>query len=202
MHSSHRHFIPAAGLHAALPLYDPLLRLIGASAAQRAFVARAQLRAGQRVLEIGCGTGNVLRLALEACPGAELVGLDPDARALSVARAKLARAGLRARLDQGFADALPYADASFEVVLSSFMWHHLSPDVQRTTLQQLRRVLVPGGSLHLIDFVSGSGWLRMAHAQPSEALRAALVDAGFRVSSTQERARVLWQHVCHYHATY
>jgi ubiquinone/menaquinone biosynthesis C-methylase UbiE len=182
-----RSFLPAAGLHAALPLYDPVLALIGAERVQRAFVERAALQPGQRVLEIGCGTGNVSLLAKRACPGAQVVGLDPDVQALGRARAKAARAGLEIRFDEGFADALPYADGSFDVVLSSFMWHHLPPDVQRASLRELRRVLSPAGSLQLIDFVSRHG-LQLADA---------LAGAGFEGIAVTPRPRVLWLRVFH-----
>ena len=186
--TSKRHFLPAAGLHAALPLYDPVLTLIGAPRVQRAFVQRAALTSGQRVLEIGCGTGNVSLLAKQLCPGASVVGLDPDARALERARHKATRAGVSVRFEAGFADALPHADASFDVVLSSFMWHHLPPEVQGATARELWRVLAVGGRLQLIDFM---------HVAQPDALRAALEAAGFEDIQVTPQPRVLWLRVCH-----
>ncbi len=53
---------------------------------------------------------------------------------------------------QGSADRLPYADASFDRVFSSFMFHHLRSDQRAKALSETSRVLVPGGSLHLVDF--------------------------------------------------
>ena len=61
-----------------------------------------------------------------------------------------------AGLADGFADALPFADASFDRIFSSFMFHHLDGDVKRGALREAARVLHPGGSLHLLDF-GGSG---------------------------------------------
>jgi ubiquinone/menaquinone biosynthesis C-methylase UbiE len=55
-------------------------------------------------------------------------------------------------LDCGFAEELPYPDASFDRVLSAFMFHHLEPDGRRRALREVRRVLRPGGALHLLDF--------------------------------------------------
>src|SRR5262249_17731511 len=78
--------------------------------------------------------------------------LDPDARALDRARRKGERAGLKVRLDRGFADELPYRDAEFDCVLSSFMFHHLGGSDKARMLGEVRRVLKPGGSLHLLDF--------------------------------------------------
>jgi ubiquinone/menaquinone biosynthesis C-methylase UbiE len=70
------------------------------------------------------------------------------------------------QLDQGFSQELPYPDASFDRAFSSFMFHHLDLDTKAATLRETRRVLRPGGSLHLLDFGGHShGWLaRLFHA--------------------------------------
>jgi ubiquinone/menaquinone biosynthesis C-methylase UbiE len=185
MHTAKRHFIPAAGISAALPLYEPLLKLIGANAVQTRFVHSVGLQAEQRVLEIGCGPGNVTLLIKQACPSAHVVGLDPDAKALARARDKAARAGLDLHFQEGFADALPFADGAFDKVLSSFMWHHLSSDTQHKTLRELMRVLAPGGQFHLIDF---------APDQLVESLTA----AGFQAIEQAAQPRVLFQRVFRY----
>lgn len=200
MHTEKRHFIPAAGLHAALPLYDPLLKLMGASEVQAAFVDGAALQSGQRVLEIGCGTGNVAILAKQHCPGAEVVGLDPDTRALTRARAKASRAGLAVRFDEGYSDALPYADASFDVVLSSFMWHHLPAGVQQASLSELRRVLSADGSVHILDFARPSRRSARAHGQAADELCASLERAGFVDVQAKPLRRVLLMHVHRFRA--
>ena len=84
------------------------------------------------------------------------VGLDPDPKALGRARKKADRAGLSPKLEQGFSDDLPFPDSSFDIVFSSFMFHHLEPDEQQATLAEVRRVLKPGGSFHLVDFRGAS----------------------------------------------
>lgn len=150
--STSRNYVPAAGKHWRLPFYDLMAKLLGADAARALFVEQADCRAGDRVLEIGCGTGSLLLLVKQAQPAADVVGLDPDPNALAIARRKARRAGVEISLDQGFADALPYPDASFDRVLSSFMFHHLSRDVKENTLREVRRVLKPGGSFHMVDF--------------------------------------------------
>jgi SAM-dependent methyltransferase len=73
------------------------------------------------VLEIGCGTGNLALLVKRMRPQLEVVGLDPDAKALQRARRKARRVELSLELDTGFADALPYPDGSFDGVLSSLI---------------------------------------------------------------------------------
>lgn len=150
--SAGRSYIPAAGKHWRLPFYDLMAKLLGADAARALFVEQAAVGPGDRVLEIGCGTGSLLLLVKSAQPAAEVVGLDPDPGALAIARRKARRAGVDFQLDQGFADALPYPDASFDRVLSSFMFHHLSGEVKEKTLREARRVLKPGGRFHMVDF--------------------------------------------------
>jgi ubiquinone/menaquinone biosynthesis C-methylase UbiE len=148
----HRRFIPAAGHDWMLPLYDPLQRLLGGDSARIALLEQATVQPGHRVLDIGCGTGSLIVLIKRLHPAAEISGLDPDPKALARARRKIERAGLCVQLDQGFSDELTYPEASFDRVFSSFMFHHLQREEKEKTLDEVRRVLRPGGSLHLLDF--------------------------------------------------
>jgi ubiquinone/menaquinone biosynthesis C-methylase UbiE len=145
-------YLPAMGHDRLLPLYDPLQRLLGIKLVHRQLVDQARIQPDQRILEIGCGTGNLALLVGRLQPDAEVVGLDPDPRALARARRKAERRSLPVRFDRGFAQELPYADASFDRVLSALMFHHLGPDERERALREVRRVLEPGGSLHLVDF--------------------------------------------------
>ena len=145
-------YLPAMGHDRLLPLYDVVTRLLGVGSLHRELVDHAGLRPGQRVLEIGCGTGNLSLLVKRRHPEVEVVALDPDPKALARAAAKAERRRLPLRLDRGFADALDYQDQHFDSVLSALMLHHLEPEQQLAALRQVRRVLRPGGSLHLVDF--------------------------------------------------
>ena len=147
-----RSFVPAAGHDWFLPFYDPILRLMGADAAKQQLIDQADLQPGRRVVDVGCGTGDLVVLIKKRHPDVEVIGLDPDPKALARARRKLDRAGLSAQLDQGFSDELPYEDGSIDCVFSSFMFHHLGPDEKANTLAEIRRVLKPEGWLHLLDF--------------------------------------------------
>jgi ubiquinone/menaquinone biosynthesis C-methylase UbiE len=147
-----RHYLPGMGLDWLLPLYDPFTRLIGIAAAHEKLADQAELESAQRVLEIGCGTGNLALLVKTTRPQLEVVCLDPDRKALARAEFKARRAGLALQLDRGFADELPYPDASFDRVLSAFMFHHLEARLRLATLKEVLRVLRPGGSLHILDF--------------------------------------------------
>jgi|SRR4029453_4577836 ubiquinone/menaquinone biosynthesis C-methylase UbiE len=147
-----RTFLPAAGHDLFLPLYDPLVSLLGGERARRDLVAQANITPGQRILDIGCGTGTLAVMLKRSQADIEVIGLDPDPKALRRAKTKATRAGFSLQLDQGFADDLPYAEHSFDRVFSSFMFHHLEGQNREKTLREVLRVLKPGGAFHLLDF--------------------------------------------------
>lgn len=149
---NHRHYLPAAGHDWFLPLYDPLTRLLGARTALQALVDQAGIGPGQRVLDIGCGTGALALLIATQHPDVTVTGLDPDPRALARAEKKARRTGLTIRWVQGFGDATGEPDGSFDRVTSSLMLHHMAADEQRATLEEALRLVRPGGSIHIVDF--------------------------------------------------
>lgn len=107
---------------------------------------------GDRVLDLGCGTGTLAIAATARAPRLEMVGLDGDPVMLERARAKAAAAGARVDFDEGLADALPYAESSFDAVLSSLFFHHVTREVKERTAGEVARVLRLGGSLHVLDW--------------------------------------------------
>ena len=152
MSHTHREYLPAAGSDWALPFYDLIVKWLGGEAARKELLDQALLQPGQRILDVGCGTGTMAIAVKRATQQVEVIGIDPDPKALRRARDKAVKAGVSIQLDQGFADELPYADASFDRVFSSFMFHHLPAEDRSKALRAMRRVLKTGGSLHLVDF--------------------------------------------------
>jgi len=154
MHSmlkDHPHdYLPAAGHDVLLPAYDLMARLYGMDSVYHALIQQAELADCRRVLEIGCGTGNLSIRAKRAHPRVEVVGCDPDPRALRRAQRK-ARALSGIRFQRGYAQQLPYADGEFDRVLSSMMLHHLADGAKTAAAAEVFRVLRPGGRLHLVD---------------------------------------------------
>jgi len=155
MRTTGKTYVSAAGRDWLLSFYDPFTKLLGVEASHRKLIDQAAISSGHRVLEIGCGTGNLAILAKRLNPAAEVVGIDPDPKALARARRKAQRSGAAIQFDLGFSEELPYPDASFDRVLSAFMLHHLQPDAKLLAVQEACRVLKPGGSLHLADFDEG-----------------------------------------------
>lgn len=206
-----RPFVSAAGVDWLLPLYDPFTRWLGVEPAHRRLIDQADIHPGQRVLEIGCGTGNLAILLKRTHPEAEVVGLDPDAKALDRARRKSEGKAASVEFDLGFSEELPYPDASFDRVLSALMFHHLEPPVKKLALLEVRRVLRPGGSIHMVDLAAGEetlhGFLarvlhpghgsRFSSADPIPALMA---QTGFREASEVAHDRVLLGRIAYYRA--
>ena len=150
-------FIPAMGRDWLLPMYDMATAVLRLDRARAALLDQAELQPGLRVLDVGCGTGTLAVLTKRLHPEVEVVALDPDPKALARAGRKAAKASVTIRLDQGFADRLPYPSESFDRVFSSFMLHHLDRTAKGGTLREIRRVLKPGGRLFLVDFARASG---------------------------------------------
>ena len=96
-----RRYLPGMGRDWLLPLYDPFTRLIGIESAHRKLAEEAELESAERVLEIGCGTGNLALMVKRMRPQVEVFGLDPDPKALARADRKAHQAALALKLDRG-----------------------------------------------------------------------------------------------------
>ena len=146
-------YIPALKYERLTALYDPVLRWTMREAAfKQRLVQQAGIEAGHRVLDLGAGTGTLTLLVKRLHPEAEVVGLDGDEQVLAIARAKAEQAALAVSFDRGLASDLPYPDHSFDRVLSSLVFHHLTRDQKERALREVRRVLRPGGELHVADW--------------------------------------------------
>ena len=145
-------FIPALGSDLLTPLYDPLLWFMRESRFKSDLIAQAQISKGNRVLDVGCGTGTLAIMTKRLYPKAEVVGIDADTKILGIARTKAAKTAIELAFDQGMADQLPNADCSFDRVLSSLFLHHLSTENKLRTIREVLRVLHTGGRFDVVDF--------------------------------------------------
>lgn len=153
MGNRNEEYIPALGISALTPFYDLIQRwIVRDTRFKSRLIEQARIRPGQRILDLGCGTGTLAIMVRRAQPISDVVGLDADPRMLRVASAKAASESPSIRFDLGMAFDLPYPDASFDRVLSSLMIHHLkTPDKERAA-REVYRILKPGGQLHVVDF--------------------------------------------------
>jgi ubiquinone/menaquinone biosynthesis C-methylase UbiE len=208
MEHSERNYIPAAGQHWMLPLYDAMVWILGGGATRRRLIEQSAIGPGARVLEIGCGTGSLVLAVKKSHRDAQVVGLDPDPKALAIARDKAERAGAKIQLDEGFSDRLSYPDAAFDRVLSSFMFHHLRPEERAATLRETRRVLKAGGTFHVVDFVSArNGFARsighLFHAGHGveDGLASLIEQAGFIETAEVDHGSTLFGSIAYYRAS-
>ncbi len=148
-----RGYLPALRFSALTRLYDPVVRATSREGRfKQMLVEQAAPAAGQRILDLGCGTGTLAIQVKRREPGAELVGLDADPEMLSQARVKAEQAGVELTLAEGMSDELPFEDESFDRVLSTLFFHHLDPEPKRRTAREIARVLRRGGELHVADW--------------------------------------------------
>ncbi len=113
----------------------------------------ATVALGESVLDVGCGTGS---LAIEAKrrvgESGAVHGIDASPEMIAHARRKAAKAGVDIAFDVASAEALPFSDDAFDVVLSTLMMHHLPRAVRELLAAESRRVLRPGGRVLVVDF--------------------------------------------------
>ncbi len=138
--------------------YDWVVQIMALGQAgrlRRKTIDFAQIVPGERVLDVGCGTGDLtLRAKERAGSAGQVCGIDPGPEMIEVARRKATRANTVVDFRVGVIEQLPSPDASFDVVLSSLMMHHLPADLKPIGLAEIRRVLKPGGRLVIVDMRS------------------------------------------------
>lgn len=152
MSTSTDRFVPALGHDLLTPIYDVVARLTGERRFKRRLIEAANIAAGHDVLDLGCGTGTLALMVKQMRPGARVAGLDIDPRILAMARRKIQSAGADIAIQQGSATDPPFPPASFDRILTTLMLHHLTTSQKEETLAAARRLLRPGGELHIADW--------------------------------------------------
>jgi ubiquinone/menaquinone biosynthesis C-methylase UbiE len=153
MTTESREYVPALRFGALTRIYDPVVRLTTREGRfKELLLEQAALEPGQRVLDLGCGTGTLAIQAKRLQPSAEVAGLDADPEMLARARRKADEAGVELELAEGYSTTLPYPSESFDRVISTLFFHHLDPEPKRQSAREIARVLRPGGELHVADW--------------------------------------------------
>jgi ubiquinone/menaquinone biosynthesis C-methylase UbiE len=147
-------------------LYDPLIEKLSFGR-ERKFrektLEHLNLASGERVLDVGCGTGSLtLGIARRLAGSGEVWGIDAAPRMIAIARRKAAAAALAVQFAPGIAEELTFADARFDVVVNSMFTHHIDTDLKKCAFAEMFRVLRPGGRMVTADVdrpTTVIGWL-------------------------------------------
>jgi SAM-dependent methyltransferase len=162
--SDERTYLPALRWKALTPLFDTVVRITAREhKVKRRLLDQADLGPNDSVLDVGAGTGTLAIWLKQRCPDARVGALDADPDVLAIARRKATEAKCEIEFAEGFSTDMPFPPHSFDAVLSTLFFHHLSGASKRITLAEVERVLKPGGSLHVADW-----------GKPSDPLMAAL----------------------------
>jgi ubiquinone/menaquinone biosynthesis C-methylase UbiE len=146
-------YVPAAGWRAFTRLYDPVIAKTMREKQFRSEMLRrveADLPEGGTAVDVGSGTGTFALALKERRPDARVVGVDGDEEILALAQAKPGAEGVEWK--EGLAQELPVPSVSADVVTTSLVLHHLLPEDKRKALVEMKRVLKPGGRLHVADW--------------------------------------------------
>jgi ubiquinone/menaquinone biosynthesis C-methylase UbiE len=120
---------------------------------RQATLGLVKIRPGDSILEIGCGTGSLtLAAKTKAGPQSQVYGVDIAPDMIAAARQKAARAGQEVQFQVGRIEAIPFPDGKFNLVLSSLMMHHVTgTEAKQKGIEEIFRVLMPGGKLLIVD---------------------------------------------------
>lgn len=147
-------FTPALGQDWLTPLYDIAIAMLTREQRWRGLLVR-QINAapGDRILDVGCGTGTLAAMIARAAPKAVIFGIDPDPAVLERARNKAAAVGVTIRFLRGFLTEDALAELRpLTKVTSSLVLHQVPLAEKKRILALMRAALGAGGELHIADY--------------------------------------------------
>ncbi|AEI46632.1 class I SAM-dependent methyltransferase [Runella slithyformis] len=146
-------YIPALKYHFLTPLYDGFIRLtMPEQKVKTRLIRQAGIQKGETLLDFGCGTATLMLLAEELHPDCTIFGLDIDSQILAVATKKVTLKNSSIQLKEFDGTTIPFPDGTFDKVLSSWVFHHLTTAQKNNAFREIYRVLKPGGELHIADW--------------------------------------------------
>ena len=156
-------YVPALRFKWLTKYYDIIVGFTTREATfKAALLNQAAIQPGERVVDIGCGTGTLAIRAKELHRDADIAGVDGDPEILSIAHDKARLNKVTVQFDQALSYSLPYGDESTDVVTTSLFFHHLNDEEKSQTATEALRILKPGGRLLVADWGEPSNQLMRA----------------------------------------
>lgn len=165
-------FTPLLGADALSPFYDAAIGLATREGRWRnRLIEQIDPKPDDRILDVGCGTGTLAILLKTRVPSARISGVDPDPKALAVARRKAARAGAEIEFLPGFvSDALIKPLRPITKIVISLVLHQTPVKEKLRILSICRHALGPDGQVHIADYGEQIGLMRLAFRATVQAL--------------------------------
>jgi len=141
-------------IHSWARFYDKLVGLISLGRERQMRVASLELidvQPESTILDVGCGTGSLVIEAKRLALDGTVVGIDPSSNMVNLAKRKAEKARVDVDFQVGVIEQIDFPDNQFDIVLSSLMMHHLPDDLKKEGLQEMQRVLKPGGIFLIVD---------------------------------------------------
>lgn len=146
-------YSPALKFDFLTSLYDFLIKItMPENLFKNTLIEQANIQASYKVLDFGCGTGTLLMMAKIKNPAAEIIGVDIDEKIIRIAKKKIANHQVDIEIDKYDGNILPYEKESFDRVISTLVFHHLTKEQKENILKELYRVLKPNEEIHIADF--------------------------------------------------
>ena len=180
-----QHYVPALRFGALTRVYDPVVAVTSRERGfKRRLLEHARIKDGESVLDLACGTGTLAIEVKKERPKAKVTGVDGDHGILARARDKASDAGVKVAFEEALSTELPYDARSFDVVLSTLFFHHLTDEAKADTAEEIRRVLRLGGRFLIADWGRAQDPLMRAMF-----LNVQMLD-GFRNTASNVRGRL------------
>jgi len=166
---------------------------------RESFAGDLGLHAGDRVLDVGCGTGRLaMTFAGRVAPTGSVAGIDPAPEMIKRATSRAGKQQVPAAFQVAFAQRLPFPNATFDAVACTLALHHVAEDDQQSAVQEMHRVLKPDGRLLIAEFDQGHGphallrWLRPSAPEHMAERAHQLVDAAGFTAVTGRPTNLSW----------
>lgn len=157
-------FIPALRYSWLTKIYDPIIQhTMPEEKFKKQLISQANISENARVLDFGCGSLTLSLMAKRSNPAADVHAVDVDEKILKIAEEKQREAQADISIQRYEGRILPYQSNSFDRVISSLVFHHLSREQKMNALYEIHRVLKPGGEIHIADWGKAKNvFMRMA----------------------------------------